>query len=76
MENNKAIIGISNVLLDFNRINIMRIMMLEKNIIQNPNPKNAVHTKTEGLMNGQNAHKTDDKRAIIPQIPTIDFPNP
>jgi len=76
IENNKANIGINNVLLDFKEINMMRITTLEKNIIQNPNPKNAVQTNDEGFMKGQKAHRNDDKRAANPQIPTIDFPNP
>ena len=54
----------------------MRITTLEKNIIQNPNPKNAVQTNDEGFMKGQKAHRNDDKRAANPQIPIIDFPNP
>ena len=76
MENSNAMTGISNVLLDFNEINIIRITMLEKKIIQNPNPKNAVNMNVEGFMKGQKAHSNDDKRAAIPQTPIIDFPNP
>lgn len=69
IESNKAAIGISNVLLDFKNINIIRINTLVKNISQKPKPKKAVQTNFEGFMNGHNAHKKDDIKAIIPQIP-------
>ena len=54
----------------------MSIIMLAKNIIQNANPKKAVHTKTEGLISGHTEQRNDDTNATIPQIPIIDFPNP
>ena len=76
IENNKANIGINKVFLDFKKIKIMSIKTLVKKIIQNPNPKKAVHTNNDGLMKGQKAQRNDDKRAAIPQIPIIDFPNP
>ena len=69
-------IGISSVLLDFKNINTIRIKILAKNIIQNPKPKNAVHTNIEGFMNGHKAHKKADTKATIPQIPINDLLKP
>ena len=54
----------------------MRIIMLANIITQNASPKNAVHTKTDGFMNGHNAHKNAANKAAIPQMPIIAFPNP
>lgn len=50
--------------------------MLAKNIIQNPKPKNAVHTNIEGFMNGHKAHKKADNKATIPQIPISNLLKP
>ena len=66
----------SSVLLDLREIKIMSIIMLAKNIIQNANPKKAVHTKIEGLISGHKEHKKDDNKATIPQMPIIALPNP
>lgn len=66
----------NNVLLDLNKIKIMRINILAKNIIQNPNPKKAVHTNFDGLMNGHNAQRNEKKRAANPHTPIIDFHKP
>ena len=76
MEINNAAIGIKRVLLDFKEINIIRIKILAKNIIQNPNPKNAVHTNIEGFMKGHRAQSSEKNNSIIPPIPITDFPNP
>ena len=50
--------------------------ILAKNIIQNPNPKKAVHTNFDGLMNGHNAQRNEKKRAANPHTPIIDFHKP
>ena len=71
-----ATIGISSVLLDFNDIKMISIIILANNIIQNANPKNAVHTKMDGLIRGHTEHKKDDIRAAMPQMPIINFPKP
>ena len=66
----------SSVLLDLREIKIMSIIMLAKNMIQNANPKKAVHTKTEGLISGHKEQRKDDNKAAIPQMPIIALPNP
>ena len=76
IENNNATIGISNVLLDFKKIKMMRIKILAKNIIQKASPKNAVQTNVEGLISGHIEHRKDDNNATIPQIPIVAFPKP
>ena len=76
IENNKATIGISSVLLDFKNIKIIRIKILAKNIIQKASPKNAVQTNVEGLISGHTEHRKDDNNATIPQIPIVAFPKP
>ena len=76
MEINNAAIGIKRALLDFKEINIIRIKILAKNIIQNPNPKNAVHTNIEGFMKGHKEQSSEKDNSIIPPIPITDFPNP
>lgn len=76
IENNKATIGISSVLLDFRQIKMMRIMILAKNIIQKASPKNAVQTNVEGLIIGHTEHKKEDNSATMPQIPIVAFPKP
>ena len=76
IENKSATIGISRILLDFKNIKIMSIITLAKNIIQNANPKKAVHTKTDGLMSGHTEQRNADNKATIPQMPIMDLPNP
>ena len=76
IENRRAIIGIRRVLLDLRKIKIMSIIKLEKNIIQNANPKKAVHTKNDGLIRGHIEHRKEDNNAAIPHIPIIALPNP
>ena len=52
------------------------MITLAKNITQNAGPKMAVHTKTEGLINGHIAHRNDDINAAIPTTPISNFNEP
>lgn len=71
-----ANIGTNNILLDFKKIKMIRIIMFAKKISQKASPKNAVHTKFEGFIYGQMAHSKDAIIAKIPAIPTSIFPVP
>lgn len=71
-----ANIGTNNILLDFKKIKMIRIIMFAKKISQNAKPKKAVHTNVEGFTNGQTAHRKKAIKDTMPTIPTNNFPVP